>query len=75
MEGPVSSTDPLASSLRSPSAVHTKMKLRSVLWRMTTTSAAAAGSVKHWLAEIFSLSSATVDVTVISLLEAEMAAA
>lgn len=60
MEGPVSSADPLASSLGSPSAVNRSMK-GSVLWQMKTTTAIIAESVqKHSFAEIFRQSLVTV---------------
>lgn len=53
MEGPVSSADPLASSLGIPSAVCRKMK-GSGLWQIKITSATTEVSVqKHFFAEIY----------------------
>ncbi len=64
MEGPVSSADPPASSLGSPSAVNRKIK-GSMLWQMKRTSATVAVSVqKQAFAEIFSQSSLTVALNV-----------
>lgn len=72
MEGPVSSADPLASSLGIPSAVCRKMK-GSGLWQIKITSATTEVSVqKHSFAEIFGDSGFAWSMFFICLVAAEM---